>query len=443
MQKRVLGLLITILLVIASIQVISSASCDILSRSACTDEGGKVIMGVSDLTNAHGEFRDEGTYDNVLCCDFGNEDTTCYGDNKIIGLSSSTNAHAEEPGLGNYPVDVCYEDLVCENLDTTGTDCSSINKNYPFGILSLSDYTNAHIGAGGGLSELADYPSNTICCGGPEFSYLTCELTNASWEDEEVYEDTNVGLIVKGTDCNTATISFEILEDDAVIDDSVNINPSNVDFIGDEATGQWLKAEWQEDTFPNGDGNPPEYYFIATVIGTSKTINSKDFGPLLIVKERKPGDCDEIFLCSDYNTSLECKTDYCGVNETSAPGTVDCDNPLINCSCSWDSETEKCKFVASFEGEGNGGIGGGTCEYKQETTDDCSDGYLTYNFTATWIGLPENKPSWCEDDTETIECPAQVQLPFFNTYSILIAIALIVLIYIILIRKKSSRKKRK
>ena len=39
-------------------------------------------MGVSDLTNAHGEFPDVGTYDYVLCCDFGTGDTACVDELK-------------------------------------------------------------------------------------------------------------------------------------------------------------------------------------------------------------------------------------------------------------------------------------------------------------------------------------------------------------------------
>ena len=430
MQKRVLGLLITTLLVIVSIQFISSASCDIVERGACS--GGKyIIMGVSDLTNAHGEFPDSGIdgYAYVLCCDFQKvRGTNCSSEtnpitgepkNKIIGLSSSTNAHGEVPAQTNYLTNVCYDDLECIS---TSSSCPT---DYPLSVLSLSDYTNAHIGATG------DYPLYQICCMTSALQHELCDLTNASWEYKEAFEDTKVGLIVQGTRCNSVRISFEVYKKGLFgVWVKIGESPADTSFEGDTATGYWEP------------GQTGTFYFKAIVIeDTSKTIDSKD-NPLLIVDERESDHCGEIALCSDYNLIPDCNEDYCGgVAENSAPEDVDCD--YFNCTCSWNTATEKCEFWVSFEGGGNGGLGGGTCEYKQETTDDCADEYLTYNFIANWTGLPADKPSWCKDSTQTIKCPMRAQLPFFSTSNILIAIALIILIYIILTRKKSSRQKRK
>ncbi len=435
MRKRVLGLLITILLVIASIQFISSASCDIVERSACG--GGKyVVMGVSDLTNAHGEFPDSGIdgYLYVLCCDFQqvrgticvDEDANGISDNKIIGLSSSTNAHGESPEQTNYLTEVCYDDLECVRINIIDSSCIDATDNdYPLSVLSLSNYTNAHIG------QTGDYPLYQICCMTSALQHELCDLTDAFWEYEKVFEGTNVGLIVQGTDCGGVRIKFEVWKKGLLgIWVKIDENPGDTSFSGDTATGYWEP------------GQTGTFYFKAIVIeDTSKTIDSKD-NPLLIVDERESDHCGEIALCSDYNLIPDCNEDYCGgVAENSAPEDVDCD--YFNCTCSWNTATEKCEFWVSFEGGGNGGLGGGTCEYKQETTDDCADEYLTYNFIANWTGLPADKPSWCKDSTQTIKCPMRAQLPFFSTSNILIAIALIVLIYIILTRKKSSRKKRK
>ncbi len=297
MQKRVLGLLITILLVIASIQFISSsASCNIVERGAC-GTGKYIVMGVSDLTNAHGEFPDSGIsgYPYVLCCDFQEvRGTICVGTNKIIGLSSSTNAHAEVPEQINYLTEVCYDDLECMGTSST---CPS---DYPLPVLSLSNYTNAHIGASG------DYPNYQICCRGSATAAETCELTNASWEYEEVFEGTNVGLNVKGTDCNSVRIKFEVWKD--LLFDSKMTSPSDATFSGDTATGYWIAEE------------PGKFYFKAIVVeDDSKTINSKDLGnPLLTVNERPIDYCTEppITLCSQYESKPDCDEDFCGIADS-------------------------------------------------------------------------------------------------------------------------------
>ena len=135
-----------------SLAVVSAAvSCSVTPRASCS---GNVVMGVSDDSNAHGEFPDAATYNYVLCCDFGSGDTTCTGTNKIIGLSSSSNAHAEDPSLTNYGTDVCYEG-VSGCYSTTGS-CGATEAE----ILSLSSTTNAHIANFSGLESY----SNRVCC---------------------------------------------------------------------------------------------------------------------------------------------------------------------------------------------------------------------------------------------------------------------------------------
>lgn len=127
--------------------------CGIASTvSECEGEGGKVVMKMSGPTNAHGELESEENYDYNLCCRLeGN--TQCTGDNIIVNLSSATNAHAEipTPVVSNYNVSVCFTDLECI---TTVLTCP---KEYTIEMISLSDYTNAHIGA------FDDYTYG-ICC---------------------------------------------------------------------------------------------------------------------------------------------------------------------------------------------------------------------------------------------------------------------------------------
>jgi len=119
----------------------------------------------------------------------------------------------------------------------------------------------------------------------------------------------------------------------------------------------------------------------------------------------------------------------------------------------------------------------GTCTYTTDSSIDplgCEDdGYISYGWEGVWswdslnaytpepdpnngsyveytIGSgewhydPNNKKSLCEDSGVTVvECPAQIELPFFGTWGIVVTIALIILIYVALSLKKHKPKKRK
>jgi len=86
----------------------------------------------------------------------------------------------------------------------------------------------------------------------------------------------------------------------------------------------------------------------------------------------------------------------------------------------------------------------GTCIYDTITDDDCTDGYLSYSWTATWEG-EGTQPSWCADSETPVTriCPAQIKLPFFTTLSMIIAVLIIALFYgISAMRKRKSGKKK-
>jgi len=55
---------------------------------------------------------------------------------------------------------------------------------------------------------------------------------------------------------------------------------------------------------------------------------------------------------------------------------------------------------------------------------------------------PLGKQSRCTPGSNTAECPAQIQLPFFGIQSLVIAVAVIILVYLILNSRKHKKKKR-
>ena len=63
-------------LVAFSLSIVSAATCTIEATAAdCTNGvvGGKVVMHLSDMTNAHGELANQSNYQNVLSSNAGNE----------------------------------------------------------------------------------------------------------------------------------------------------------------------------------------------------------------------------------------------------------------------------------------------------------------------------------------------------------------------------------
>ena len=276
------------------------------------------------------------------------------------------------------------------------------------------------------------------CTGQPSVCTLDCSLSAASWSLNRATEGSNVTLNVNAPGCNGQAVSFVILEDDDFSgDDAVNTTPSNVAVSNGLANTVWA-AEWQEEGF--GEGATPEYKFTATLVSTGEDIDSSN--QVEVIRD-VIGMCQTtpIVLCSDYGNQPDCQDDLCGVADNSDGGTVDCNNPNTDCSCSWNtSSSPPCGFSWTDT------TSGGTCtNVEQDIGDNCNDGFLTVNFTATWTfsnGTIGSDPS-CQSSTRDIICPAQIPLPFFTFLQMLIALVLIAVIYWALNRKGKGSKKKK
>ncbi|MFH1607837.1 MAG: hypothetical protein ABIA78_01765 [archaeon] len=406
MKQKKRGMFLSFLfLIILLIGFVSADNCSITTRASCSDY---TIMGLSALTNAHGELSSQSNYNYVLCCDFGNGVTNCDGANKIIGLSDVTNAHAEIPSLNNYDSDVCYSNLAC------ASNSGSCLPGYDIQMLSLSDDTNAHIG------EFGDYPVK-ICCGsvcvpdctgkecGSDGCAGTCppgcvppetcdingicisQQVNAYWasannpiiaiaEIEVIPESTQVSLILRdvGLPENTP-VSFEIYENDFFIDDDIRVGSDAITGVvnsqGDAIEKWTITQEDLDKTF-----DLEEFYFI---------VNGQVSGDLAMILSG--GSCVNINSCLDYTEQETCEQDICVVADDS----VNINNPDITCGdgyiceCWWNISEGICspKFTG-IPGPscGNGVINPGeTCDGTEfgdlTCTDinDCTGGSLSCN----------------------------------------------------------------
>ena len=145
--------------------------------------------------------------------------------------------------------------------------------------------------------------------------------------------------------------------------------------------------------------------------------------------------CLSIVRCSDYTTQASCNPDACNVAPTCPAG-------FTNPRCLWDNSL--CRDACDLIGTGN--VSTGTCLYtSQPTNDTCDDGFLSFSWTATWRyanGTIGSNPN-CQPGSRTVECPAQVALPFFSFYNILAAILVIAAIYWAMHLRKTRKGKKK
>ena len=337
MSKKILILLGFLFLILFLGNISAVDMCWFAENSGdCELNGYKVVMSLSDSTNAHGALAGQGSFAGVLCCNFGQGDTTCAADNKILGLSSSTNAHAEAPDITpTYTDGVCYDSLKdCrETTENCGVD--------EIPVLYLSSglaqlYTNAHIEEAGLTSQNYD---SKICCvvDKPEL----CDLTSAEWGDEDgdVLAGTDVDAIVNGIYCSEAEISFEVSRRKSGPDESCSSidgceNPANAVFgAGSNSVGGIWNASPSHDK---------KYYFKAKVVANpDESVQSGD----LLVSVLPPGYCDSIAICSQYDEESNCNSNICDIDvQDSAPSSVNCDASDITCYCEWNDGTNECAF---------------------------------------------------------------------------------------------------
>jgi len=254
-------------------------------------------------------------------------------------------------------------------------------------------------------------------------------------------------------------------------------NPSPINYSSSNNYGIWT-AEWI-------DGNSlPKYYFTATVAGGGSTItSSKSDADMIQVYESLDVVCLGVNYCTNYDVKSFCESDLCSIGGNDAPSTIKCgityDNitgctDKTDCGCNWNTALGKCGSDWNTESRCSGeNLSIGTCSYVENSQDTCEgDGMLTRSLSAQWNWSTENtfssnpdgldywqptgsevfrydpmdysglrKSQNCVYIEDTFACPASAQVSFFGIYQLVIAIALVVLIYLIYALKKKNNSK--
>ena len=438
--------LVIFLFFLSSLIFFSSAifaqSCSIIAKTDSAYDANKVLMGVSGLTNAHGELSTQTNYGYVIQCDFAGS-TSCDGSNKVLRLSADTNAHAEVPSGTVYTTtDICYGDLSC--VSTTTGSCPVEN---PIEVLSLSEATNAHIGAFG------DYGTKICCSSTSEGSGGAAGAATAIWTNggEVAFSSviivpgtTKVKLLLKSYDVFDGTqVTFKIREQDNtyLTDDDIKSITAQVD-ANKRASATWLITQSDLNLASSGEEEVGLiFYFEARDAENNLIITSGDLEIDGVLGQES---CQDVLICGDYFQEDYCMSDICSTIEDSVPLSTDCTEELTSCFCAWDSEESACDAVVeNFVFEDGILQSLGQCVIKANKDSDpngCADGSITYTWDATWNGDPLKRPISCTPTGGyTLSCPAEVQLPFFGFYNFIIALAFVMAIYLIANLKSKRR----
>jgi len=242
--------------------------------------------------------------------------------------------------------------------------------------------------------------------------------------------------------CGVAEFSVETKEEDVSCDDA------DINCICEwNTTTSVCNSAWSEILPPTGtcgDGN----------VDRGEQCDGTNFGAITScsVFSLTDGTLD----CYPSGNANECQFDtsgcvgtegICGDNKINPGETCDGEDEGLVLSCtdfnSFDYGNlncgEDCQFDTNkcFE-DNDPPTTIGKCVYTEATTGSCEDdGFLISSWNATWTGSASSREASCESDGAIIDCPAQIQLAFFNLYNMLITLLAIAGIYGILsLRKK-------
>ena len=462
--------------------------CNFAGNLTCS--GSNKILGLSSATNAHAQIPNQTSYTTNVCY----KDLECIstsnscGDSqnpnypiKTLSLFSTSNSHLGISGFHeinvccksatvNVPEVNCGNGVVdtgetCDGIKLNGLTCNSFG--FSGGQISCSSRCDIITTQCTGISPSPGYVGDGEInegetCDGTNFNGLTCSSfgfesggslicvggqvdtsqctpsTYGFWsnngttqisEKDAVPGTTRIKMILDYVNLpGGSQISLNIYENDLFLDDFIKTLTATVDANG-RATAEW---EVTLSDLEKTQNDYEEFYF---------TYES-EISNYLKLNIFEISQCSNIVLCSSYLDESSCGNDICNVVESSNPSSVSCDDPNVGCACSWSSSSGKCNFDYSlFDNQTQELLG--SCTFSEQTSDDCSDGFLSYSWTTTWTGNQENKPLSCQDGSQVLECPAQIQLPLFGIYNFIMATGIVLLVYLFLSFKQKKKKEKK
>ena len=413
----------------------------------------------------------------------GNEDQCLQHDNFASGNMLCSNfCTYDYSNCGPKDPPVCGDGIVnqisesCDGFDLRANTCGSLGHSAPPGILEC--YPQGHpfecqFDVAGCINTEPGHE-----CGNNDIDqpWEECDYGDYSLTGNCTADCKNKNL---GEWCGDGTPNIEWEE----CDDGNNDNTDGCsELCKDEEAGEWCG-----DGIVNQPGEGCDMGISASQDGCSQgcLIETEDeiCGDGIIQQPNNAhfneqcdlGNLNGSSLCSDLNSSLytntklKCKRDCTfDVSQCTNNTALRCGDGVVNrieeeCDTE-DLAGKTCKYLGYDSGElscdsnckinKTGCDGGetppepeqpdptpGTCTRTTELSDNCDDGLLTYDEIAVWTPGPtgeSSKPGQCENRSVTIECPSQLELPFFSLLNTIITLSAIVLVYGIIIRKRNK-----
>lgn len=166
--------------------------------------------------------------------------------------------------------------------------------------------------------------------------------------------------------------------------------------------------------------------------------------------------------CGDYKNPIDCNSDSSNVAEDSvdaktgdsgycsgagvvivgweAGGGVWCENSTNSCRCEWKNGVCTSDYnITKFCDDGTEDPVG-FCSFGVSELTNCSGGYRLMKWTATWAPGTKPEEASCEDGQKMVPCPAQ--LSFTSLMGLAIAVILVVVFYLLSLRKKEGVRKK-
>lgn len=285
----------------------------------------------------------------------------------------------------------------------------TVNQQAPFcsSVTTCADYPDSST-CNGDTCSVASASVPSVTCSDPNIDCFCTWNTQTStcdsgWTDNTPPpSDCGDGIIQAGEQCdgtNWGTTITGCANFDSFTGGTLSCNPTTCQFDTSQCTGG------------NGEGICGN-----NIVNIGETCDGTDWGP--------------ITSCNDFD-------EFTG-------GILD---------CTPQGDTNECQFDTTqcSGGEANS-TGVGKCIYTQQSTGDtCEDGFLSLSWIATWVWDenntehkdPQNLQAKCVDGSKTVECPAQIALPFFEVYNLIVALILVGVVYWVLsVRGKHHRKRR-
>ena len=173
----------------------------------CSDN--QTIMKLLYLTDSTGALWNDSIFQWKICYDkffpsYVKQDPhNCTIRNNVVNLSAITNANASV--LGDYPIPICFGDLVCRSVNITNNQSCNANER---SILSLSALTNARMS-----NETSSNYSIRICCKSVPFIRGSAAFQDMNENNlTSSHVNDTLRLVLFREDVNNSVVNYSIFK---------------------------------------------------------------------------------------------------------------------------------------------------------------------------------------------------------------------------------------